>query len=97
VADQLGQDGVARPVGDLVSREGVNRLERKGKDERGGYVPGEVGGAGQAVVSGGERAVGGVVSGGGQAAGAVKGAVGGLFGVGGKGGGQEQEVRDGRE
>jgi hypothetical protein len=66
VADQLGQDGVARPVGDLVSREGVNRLERKGKDERGGYVPGEVGGAGQAVVSGG-----------GQAAGAVKGAEGG--------------------
>jgi hypothetical protein len=86
VADQLGQDGLGRPVGDLVSREGVNRLERKGKDERGGYVPAEVGGAGQAVV-------GGVASGGQQAAGVVKGAAGGLFGFGGKG----EEGRDRRE
>ncbi|KAK4124343.1 hypothetical protein N657DRAFT_595149, partial [Parathielavia appendiculata] len=39
VANQLGQDGLGRPVGDLVSREGVNRVERKGRDERGAYVP----------------------------------------------------------
>ncbi|KAH6847123.1 hypothetical protein B0I37DRAFT_414887 [Chaetomium sp. MPI-CAGE-AT-0009] len=36
VAGQVGQDGLARPVGDLVSCEGLNRAERRGKDERGG-------------------------------------------------------------
>ena len=40
VADQVGQDGLARPVGDLFSREGMNRVERKGKDDKGGYLPG---------------------------------------------------------
>lgn len=39
VAGQVGQGGLAQPVGDLLSKEGVNRMERKGKDERGGYVP----------------------------------------------------------
>ncbi|KAK8167619.1 hypothetical protein BC567DRAFT_151860, partial [Phyllosticta citribraziliensis] len=36
-ADQLGQDGVARPVGDVVSKEALNRAERQGRDEDGGY------------------------------------------------------------
>ncbi|KAK4186312.1 hypothetical protein QBC35DRAFT_437640 [Podospora australis] len=40
VAGQVGQGGLGRPVGDLASREGINRFERQGKDENGGYVPG---------------------------------------------------------
>ncbi|KAK3486254.1 hypothetical protein B0T13DRAFT_442819 [Neurospora crassa] len=39
VAGQVGQEGLGQPVGDLLSKEGVNRMERKGKDERGGYLP----------------------------------------------------------
>ncbi|KAK4136310.1 hypothetical protein BT67DRAFT_362216, partial [Trichocladium antarcticum] len=39
VAGQLGQDGLGRPVGDLVSREGVNRVERGGRDAEGRYLP----------------------------------------------------------
>ncbi|KAK3951300.1 hypothetical protein QBC32DRAFT_262663 [Pseudoneurospora amorphoporcata] len=38
VAGQVGQGGLGQPVGDLLSKEGVNRMERKGKDERGGYL-----------------------------------------------------------
>ncbi|KAK4149582.1 hypothetical protein C8A00DRAFT_37815 [Chaetomidium leptoderma] len=88
VAGQVGQDGLARPLGDLASREGMNRVERQGRDEQGGYVPATsstsevpvVGNAGDAVA-------GGVVAGGQQAAGAVKG---GLLGFGkGKGEGRE--------
>ncbi|KXX73105.1 hypothetical protein MMYC01_210152 [Madurella mycetomatis] len=83
VSDQLGQDGLAAPAGDLVSREGINRAERKGKDERGGYVPDT---AGQTAAGAGNAVLGGVVAGGAQAAGAVKGAgekVGGWWGFGG--------------
>ncbi|KAK7614969.1 hypothetical protein JOL62DRAFT_553099 [Phyllosticta paracitricarpa] len=56
VADQLGQDGVARPVGDVVSKEVLNRAERKGRGEDGEYVPQrvdagvDVGGLSEAVV-----------------------------------------------
>ncbi len=39
VADQVGQDGLGRPIGDLLSSEGMNRVERKGKDDKGGYLP----------------------------------------------------------
>ncbi|KAK4664347.1 uncharacterized protein QC763_504670 [Podospora pseudopauciseta] len=71
-SSQLGQDGLGRPVGDLLSREGVNRLERKGKDGQGGYVPGGnsnvVSGAGNTLVGGavegGKTAGSGVVNGG---------------------------------
>ncbi|KAH6623772.1 hypothetical protein F5144DRAFT_551255 [Chaetomium tenue] len=52
VANQVGQDGLARPLGDAISREGINRAERQGKDESGGYVPREVTGAGEAVAGG---------------------------------------------
>ncbi|KAL7625752.1 hypothetical protein AAE478_004975 [Parahypoxylon ruwenzoriense] len=38
-AGQIGQDGLLRPVGDIVSEEGLNRAERRGKDEKGGYLP----------------------------------------------------------
>ncbi|KAK4038070.1 hypothetical protein C8A01DRAFT_38031 [Parachaetomium inaequale] len=80
VADQLGQDGLVAPVGDLASREGVNRVERKGKDEKGGYIPssqvgGPAGGVGEAVAGGGNAVVGGVVEGARQGAGAVGGFV----------------------
>ncbi|KAK3386288.1 hypothetical protein B0T20DRAFT_427505 [Sordaria brevicollis] len=46
VAGQVGQGGLGQPVGDVLSKEGVNRVERKGKGERGGYVhvPDVVGG-----------------------------------------------------
>ncbi|KAK4241202.1 hypothetical protein C8A03DRAFT_30685 [Achaetomium macrosporum] len=78
-AGQVGQDGLGRPVGDLASREGINRFERKGKDENGDYVPGEVtepaGGAGDMAAGAGIAVVGGAVAGGQQAAGAVKGGV----------------------
>lgn len=36
---QVGQGGLLQPVGDSVSKEGINRTERKGKDEQGGYLP----------------------------------------------------------
>jgi len=39
VAGQVGQGGLLEPVGDLLSSQGVNRAERHGKDEHGGYLP----------------------------------------------------------
>ncbi|KAI0891548.1 hypothetical protein F4806DRAFT_299808 [Annulohypoxylon nitens] len=41
-AGQVGQGGLLQPVGDLVSKEGINRTERQGKDEQGGYLPASV-------------------------------------------------------
>ncbi|KAI1453283.1 hypothetical protein F4805DRAFT_381558 [Annulohypoxylon moriforme] len=38
-AGQVGQGGLLQPVGDVVSKEGMNRAERQGKDEQGGYLP----------------------------------------------------------
>ncbi|RAQ50714.1 hypothetical protein AFGD_002705 [Aspergillus flavus] len=35
--NQLGDNGLLLPVGNLVSKEGINRAERKGKDEEGRY------------------------------------------------------------
>ncbi|OTB18129.1 hypothetical protein K445DRAFT_308768 [Daldinia sp. EC12] len=42
VAGQVGQGGLLQPVGDLVSKEGLNRVERGGKDEQGGILPSSV-------------------------------------------------------
>ncbi|KAL3959741.1 hypothetical protein ACCO45_004858 [Purpureocillium lilacinum] len=39
VAGQVGQGGLLQPIGDMASKEGVNRAERQGKDDKGGYVP----------------------------------------------------------
>lgn len=39
VAGQVGQGGLLQPVGDLLSKEGLNRAERRGKDENGGFLP----------------------------------------------------------
>ncbi|KAH9904976.1 hypothetical protein F4778DRAFT_780139 [Xylariomycetidae sp. FL2044] len=41
-AGQVGQGGLLQPVGDLLSKEGVNRAERQGKDEDGSYIPTKV-------------------------------------------------------
>ncbi|KNG90601.1 hypothetical protein ANOM_001309 [Aspergillus nomiae NRRL 13137] len=37
VGNQLGDNGLLSPVGKIVSKEGINRAERKGKDEDGRY------------------------------------------------------------
>jgi hypothetical protein len=37
VAGQVGKGGMLQPVGDAFSKEGVNRAERGGKDEKGSY------------------------------------------------------------
>lgn len=40
VSGQLGQGGLAQPVGDLVSKEGINRAEeQQGLDAQGKYLP----------------------------------------------------------
>ena len=62
VGGQFGKGGLAQPLGDAVSKEGVNRAERGGKDDKGsfggpaaGVTDGLVGGAkegGSAVASG---------------------------------------------
>ncbi|RYP53966.1 hypothetical protein DL769_010426 [Monosporascus sp. CRB-8-3] len=41
-AGQVGQGGLLQPVGDAVSKEGINRGERRGRDEQGGYVPSNI-------------------------------------------------------
>ncbi|KAJ5720671.1 uncharacterized protein N7483_008605 [Penicillium malachiteum] len=37
LGNQLGDKGLLKPVGQFVSKEGVNRAERNGKDENGSY------------------------------------------------------------
>jgi hypothetical protein len=37
VSGQFGKGGMLQPVGDALSKEGVNRAERGGKDEKGSY------------------------------------------------------------
>ncbi|KAF9874992.1 C6 zinc finger protein [Colletotrichum karsti] len=81
-AGQVGQGGLLQPVGDLASKEGLNRAERQGKDDDGGYVPTAV--PGSSAVN---TAAGGIADGSSTVAGktteGVKGAgsyVGGLFG-----------------
>lgn len=66
VGGQLGKDGLAQPIGDAFSKEGVNRAERGGKDEDGSYG-GPLGGYGQSAVdgvTGGAKSVGGLLGGG---------------------------------
>ncbi|KAF4982094.1 hypothetical protein FZEAL_2200 [Fusarium zealandicum] len=44
-SSQVGQGGLLQPIGDMASREGVNRAERQGKDDRGGYANENIPGA----------------------------------------------------
>jgi hypothetical protein len=39
-ASQLGKGGLLQPIGDMASKEGVNRAERGGKDEKGNSAAG---------------------------------------------------------
>ncbi|KAF3289425.1 hypothetical protein TWF970_003204 [Orbilia oligospora] len=50
-AGQVGKDGLLQPVGDLVSKQGVNRAERGGKDDDGSYG-GPLGGVTDPLVDG---------------------------------------------
>jgi hypothetical protein len=47
VAGQVGKGGLLQPVGDAFGKEGVNRMERAGKDDKGEWLPG---GAGKQVI-----------------------------------------------
>lgn len=37
VGGQVGKGGLLQPVGDMASKEGINRAERGGKDDQGSY------------------------------------------------------------
>ena len=62
----MGKGGLAQPIGDMVSKEGVNRAERGGKEEDGSSYAGAFGGyaksAGGSVWSG-AKSAGGYVGG----------------------------------
>ncbi|KAI9734672.1 MAG: hypothetical protein M1834_002273 [Cirrosporium novae-zelandiae] len=47
VSGQFAQGGLAAPVGNLISKEGINRSERGGKDESGSYIPTSLPGLGK--------------------------------------------------
>lgn len=66
-AGQVGKGGLLQPVGDAVSKEGVNRAERGGKDDSGSYG-GPAGGVTDGVVDG-AKAGGSSVASGAQSAG----------------------------
>ncbi|KAK3197493.1 hypothetical protein GRF29_216g403694 [Pseudopithomyces chartarum] len=70
VGGQLGKGGLAQPVGDAFSKEGINRAERGGKDEQGRPLEsqGPLGGYGQGAVDG-LKGAGGSVAGGAKSAG----------------------------
>lgn len=38
VGGQIGQGGLGEDVGNMVSKEGINRSERQGKDENGKFI-----------------------------------------------------------
>lgn len=40
VGNQLGDKGLLKPAGQFISKEGINRAERNGKDENGSYGDG---------------------------------------------------------
>jgi len=37
VGNQLGKNGLLAPIGNMASKEGINRAERGGKDDKGTY------------------------------------------------------------
>jgi hypothetical protein len=101
VSGQVGKGGLAQPIGDAFSKEGINRAERGGKDDSGKPIEGQgpLGGYGQSAAEGVKGSVG-SVAGGAQSAGqgVVGGAknaggwVGGMFG-GKKGEGQGEQKK----
>ncbi|EUC49434.1 hypothetical protein COCMIDRAFT_1886 [Bipolaris oryzae ATCC 44560] len=79
VTGQVGQGGLAQPIGDALSKEGINRAERGGKDEQGRPLEGQgpLGGYGQSAVEGVKGGAGSVADGAKSAGGWVGGWVGG--------------------
>lgn len=86
VGNQVGKDGLLNPVGDMASKEGINRAERGGKDDSGSYG-GPAGTVTDPMINAGKGGAEGV-TGGAQAVGntATDGAkkIGGMFGGGSK-------------
>lgn len=37
VGGQVGKGGLLQPIGDMAGKEGINRMERGGKDDKGTY------------------------------------------------------------
>jgi hypothetical protein len=37
IGNQVSENGIAAPLGNLASEEGINRMERNGKDDQGSY------------------------------------------------------------
>ncbi|PYI03179.1 hypothetical protein BO78DRAFT_350331 [Aspergillus sclerotiicarbonarius CBS 121057] len=62
VGNQLGENGLLAPVGNMVSKEGINRAERGGKDDKGSYG-GPLGGVTDPIVDSSKRAGQGLSSG----------------------------------
>ncbi|KAL4930918.1 uncharacterized protein BDV17DRAFT_28514 [Aspergillus undulatus] len=63
VGNQLGERGFLAPVGSALSKEGINRGERGGKDENGSYGGSYLGGVTDPVVGAGKSAGQGISSG----------------------------------
>lgn len=68
IGNQIGDNGLLKPVGQALSKEGINRAERNGKDERGQYLGNadDKGGIAKSIgdgVSGGVKGVGGLLGG----------------------------------
>ncbi|KAI9806113.1 MAG: hypothetical protein M1833_004520 [Piccolia ochrophora] len=96
IGNQFGKDGMLNPLGNLASKEGINRAERGGKDDSGSYTGAGVtdplanaakGGA-DGVKGGAEGVAGGAKAAGDTATEGVK-SLGGMLGGGGGGGGGE--------
>ena len=98
VGGQLGKGGLLQPVGDAASKEGINRAERGGKDDKGSYG-GPMGGVTDPVANQASSAGSSLYSGAsgvaGKASSGAKGAgnyVGSFFG----GGGKKEETKGGK-
>lgn len=88
VGNQFGPSGALGPLGDVASKEGINRAERGGKDETGSYggpaakvtdpVVSNAKGAGEGLASGAQSATSTVTEG----AKSAGGYLGGIFGGG---------------
>jgi hypothetical protein len=88
ISGQVGKGGLLQPAGDMASREGINRAERGGKDDKGTYggpaasvtdpIANNANAAGQGVY-GGAQSAGSTVTEGAKSAG---GYLGGVFGGG---------------
>ena len=85
----MGKGGLAQPIGDAFSKEGINRAERGGKDDQGKSLEsqGPLGGYGQSAADG-------VKGGAGSVAGGAKSAGGYLGGMMGGGGSKGDEPGD---